>query len=501
MYGNRKDFRLYQHDPRRMGSVPVPVKKQSSEIAPVIPEGGWQQETVTDTPVVGQGMGWFLNAKNAEQQEALAMQKAQMEKRLQDQKNAELLRLKTMQDEARRRKMGNSDWGDVDLSMQGLKNFGSNVLQTGGGLLSGIRDYANRLYNDPTRLGLLAGGLAGMDSENYRDKFGNYSVGRGLGNALGTGVNTFRTAKTPIMPSFEKQKQIELRNAQALQKTNPTRFTTDSFGRVIDRMTGRVIKGGGRNMAFAGTGMEAQDRNILTDKNADTSSAVYASAWYKAAEPRPYFNPQTQQWTFINPNMTAYPRPTGRYAPELQSGMPGGVSPITTMDVPGKTKDFKLMTDNIDRVETALDGYEELLTETGAEIWPGQKKLQLQTAHTNLLMEMKELLNLGVLNGPDLELMEKMIINPTSLEAQGYEFFGGIESLTSQLDLVRRKLNFARDRAKRIYGPKGARPPQQGTAGYPYEKKKPVDQTPKTGQADWIYKDGKLKRNTERRKK
>ena len=119
-----------------------------------------------------------------------------------------------------------------------------------------------------------------------------------------------------------------------------------------------------------------------------------------------------------------------------------------------QASDYRSARDNVERVGTSLDTYEKLLKENGAEIWPGKTRLQMQTAHTDLLMEMKELLNLGVLNGPDLELMESMIINPTSLRAKGYEMFGGTEGMLEQLNLVRKKLDAAGARADKIYGGK-----------------------------------------------
>ena len=48
--------------------------------------------------------------------------------------------------------------------------------------------------------------------------------------------------------------------------------------------------------------------------------------------------------------------------------------------------------------------------------------------------------NLGVLNGPDLEIMEAYLKDPTSIEANLYEAYGGTAGFDSQLKLVRKKL-------------------------------------------------------------
>lgn len=47
--------------------------------------------------------------------------------------------------------------------------------------------------------------------------------------------------------------------------------------------------------------------------------------------------------------------------------------------------------------------------------WPGKRKDELATAHRDLQMQMKELYNLGVLNGPDLMLMDQILLDPTSI--------------------------------------------------------------------------------------
>ena len=50
----------------------------------------------------------------------------------------------------------------------------------------------------------------------------------------------------------------------------------------------------------------------------------------------------------------------------------------------------------------------------GSTMWPGKRKDELGIAHRDLQMQMKELYNLGVLNGPDLDLMNQILIDPTS---------------------------------------------------------------------------------------
>ncbi len=59
-----------------------------------------------------------------------------------------------------------------------------------------------------------------------------------------------------------------------------------------------------------------------------------------------------------------------------------------------------------------LDNYDALVKQGGyARV--GTERDAVNTARTNIQMQMKELYNLGVLNGPDLELMNKMLVDPT----------------------------------------------------------------------------------------
>ena len=63
----------------------------------------------------------------------------------------------------------------------------------------------------------------------------------------------------------------------------------------------------------------------------------------------------------------------------------------------------------------SLQDYEEIFADGGATMMPGARRDQLATAHRDLQMQMKELYNLGVLNGPDLDLMNSILLNPTSV--------------------------------------------------------------------------------------
>jgi hypothetical protein len=64
-------------------------------------------------------------------------------------------------------------------------------------------------------------------------------------------------------------------------------------------------------------------------------------------------------------------------------------------------------------LSTALDDYQRLIEREGIAAFPGQARDAVTQARTNIQLQLKELYNLGVLNGPDLQLMEQMLIDPS----------------------------------------------------------------------------------------
>lgn len=68
-----------------------------------------------------------------------------------------------------------------------------------------------------------------------------------------------------------------------------------------------------------------------------------------------------------------------------------------------------------DSLTKGLDEYEAIFNKTGGAVVPGVDKDALLTARRGLQLQMKELFNLGVLNGPDLEIMDAMLVDPTSI--------------------------------------------------------------------------------------
>lgn len=63
----------------------------------------------------------------------------------------------------------------------------------------------------------------------------------------------------------------------------------------------------------------------------------------------------------------------------------------------------------IKSLESELNSYTDLVQKHGNEYLPGVARDAIATKRRNIQMQMKELFNLGVLSGPDLDLMDQMV--------------------------------------------------------------------------------------------
>lgn len=108
-------------------------------------------------------------------------------------------------------------------------------------------------------------------------------------------------------------------------------------------------------------------------------------------------------------------------------------------------------------MEHSLDTYEKILKEQGAmnitQMFSDPAKYaKLKAAYGDLLLETKELAKLGVLAGPDMDLMEQLMIDPTSIKANVMQFASNKDEIPKQLEVIRDKLTAARKRAVSRYG-------------------------------------------------
>lgn len=70
-----------------------------------------------------------------------------------------------------------------------------------------------------------------------------------------------------------------------------------------------------------------------------------------------------------------------------------------------------------------LDEYERTLSGGIANL-PGAERDKVKTQRTQIMMGLKNLYELGALNGPDQEILDKIIFDPTALSARGEQVLG-----------------------------------------------------------------------------
>jgi len=119
-----------------------------------------------------------------------------------------------------------------------------------------------------------------------------------------------------------------------------------------------------------------------------------------------------------------------------------------------------------------IDSYENFVKKTGVKILAGNEQNKLNASYLALLMKTKEYLNLGVLNGPDLDIMKSMLRDPTSVWTAGSAMLGkGIagfkgedtstfdaDFFSGQLDVLRKSVKASLEEVQNVYDSGGIIP-------------------------------------------
>lgn len=205
---------------------------------------------------------------------------------------------------------------------------------------------------------------------------------------------------------------------------------------------------------MGGTSIEAQDSNILLQGN--PVSPEYAMAYARQSQPK--VTVVDGMMTTVKPDMS-WARPPGG-APQAQGAQqpaPGATAPpalaggpqavpgapnVTTQRVgdPAKLKTAQV---GVESIVSALDRFGEVAK--GSDFWTragaatgleGTEGGRLNTTYNNaaLLAKGEELFNLGVLNGPDLDIIRRTLTDPSTL--QGLR--SSPEKYQAQIDEIKR---------------------------------------------------------------
>ena len=140
----------------------------------------------------------------------------------------------------------------------------------------------------------------------------------------------------------------------------------------------------------------------------------------------PGWNDQMKRDSLVTVNTAEVPQQAQPMAPaELQAwGLPADT--VAFIDDKGNPKIIESGKDkgaayqSQAQIEASLNNYRSQLQKYGPRVVPSGDKLKLRASYNDLLLEAKELYNLGVLQGPDLELMNQVMQDPTMWTSQIY---------------------------------------------------------------------------------
>lgn len=193
----------------------------------------------------------------------------------------------------------------------------------------------------------------------------------------------------------------------------------------------REDKAKGTGVGFPDGTSENELRAYLLNPDVDPNSPGYLAAWNALRDGGMRFNPVSGQQVQIFNDMRAFRVPGD--APSA----PGASVEVKDVVL---SKEQQTQQRQLDTVEGILQNYKTLLEETGPVLTPGEQKSALSAAHTELLLELKNLKELGVLAGADLDLLLGMAGDPTSLTENILDYTGR-SGLLKQLEILQRTIN------------------------------------------------------------
>jgi flagellum-specific peptidoglycan hydrolase FlgJ len=240
------------------------------------------------------------------------------------------------------------------------------------------------------------------------------------------------------MQEADPLRQLQIQKARKELDTAPKQWQKLDDDTLFDPASGETRELGGTNVGqfrFEGTSVEAQSLNGLMD-----SGQLSVEQAQQIGAGKTITDPATGALIFMTPQgvfgqvpgggnpqpivpQAPAPQAPGSNAPTSPSAAPAGgtdnrpgMIPLTDPKAVKPTETQRNRVSAVDQAFEAINGeldrYSNLVKQTGIEAVPGEAKDNLNTVRQGIMLQMKELFNLGVLNGPDLSLMERMIYDP-----------------------------------------------------------------------------------------
>lgn len=215
---------------------------------------------------------------------------------------------------------------------------------------------------------------------------------------------------------------------------------------------------------FKGQGVVNQFYNVLLQGQQDESvrqSPMYKTAYDYLSQPQTetYINEFGQQVTRQKAGIISkedYLPPIGVAAVDKKPVVTEPKEEEIVKVSPERRKTLQTQIDTVDNSERKILAFQKKLDEIKPNpLTRGEDRADIQSSYTSLLLELKNLEQLGVLAGPDLDLLQSMVGDPTGFQ----QFFiaGGTAGINKQLNNL---LQSIRDRKTPIYKELGMEEPK-----------------------------------------
>ena len=252
--------------------------------------------------------------------------------------------------------------------------------------------------------------------------------------------------RDPSQGVLQRQQMIAQQQAQAKQQKLIEDYklkNPEMAGRIDLLMAGvpESMLGGKSQELFKGQGVANQFYNVLLLGQQDESvrqSPMYKTAYDYLSQPKTetYINEVGQQVTRKIPGMISkgdYLPPVGVTAADEKPVVTEPKEEEVVKVSPERRKTLQTQIDTVNNSERKILAFQKKLDEIQPNpLTRGEDRADIQSQYTSLLLELKNLEELGVLAGPDLDLLQSMVGDPTGFQ----QFFisGGTAGIKKQLD-------------------------------------------------------------------
>lgn len=142
-----------------------------------------------------------------------------------------------------------------------------------------------------------------------------------------------------------------------------------------------------------------------------SATSAGAAAQNAATNRMQYENPNMQHATDANGNPISFNPRGGSFSAAKDAG--GNPLPLGSKRAP---EAYSKQTAGIANLNTAIQEYQDALTKWGTlDVLSPDARADMGTKYNNMMLQAKEAYNLGVLNGPDYQILQSVVADPTSL--------------------------------------------------------------------------------------